>query len=132
MSKLFSILILIFLTGTLLASGYIFTDCAANPETNRVEITWVTVSEEKVHEFIILRGRDTDSYMELDRLSPKGPGSRYSYIDDEVMFRSVHVTYYKIRAVDENGNILEEQSLSVIPNVSGVFRTWGAIKAMFR
>lgn len=132
MSRLLALLITILLTGILLANGYIFTDSSADAQTNRVEISWTTVSEDKVAEFVILRGRDTDNYVEIARMAPKGPGSRYTYIDDEVMFRSLHVKYYKVRAIDENSNILEQQSLSAIPKVSGVFRTWGAIKAMFR
>jgi len=132
MSRLFSIVLVLTLMTSLLAGGYIFTECKAEGGTDRVEVRWITASEDKVKEFSILRGRDVDNLGEIHRLNAKGPGSQYAYTDDEVVFRSAHVIYYKVRAIDSNGNILEEETVSAIPNVSGVFRTWGTIKAMFK
>lgn len=130
--RFFFLIAVLTLSVPLFADGYIFTASGAKSETDRVILSWATASEEKVATFIILRGRDKDACTEIHRLNALGPGTQYSYVDREVMFRSVHVMYYKIRAVDANGNIMEEADLSVIPNVSGMFRTWGTIKAMFR
>ncbi len=133
MSKRLLTVILLTMATALMAGGYVFSESNARPGTDRVEISWITASEDNVKQFVVFRGRETDSMVELGRINTRGPGSQYLFVDNEVMFKSTHITYYKVRAVDGNGNIIEEsQTLSVIPNVSGVFRTWGAIKAMFR
>ena len=132
MSRIISTILILAFVSSLLAGGYIFTECTADGEADRVEVRWITASEDKVKEFAVLRGRDVDNLGEIHRMNATGPGSQYTYIDNEVVFRSAHVIYYKVRAIDANGNILEEESVSAIPNVSGVFRTWGTIKAMFK
>jgi len=110
----------------------IFSECSATPETNRVTLVWITKSETNIRYFSIVRSNDDNNYLELKRMIPKGPGYRYEFVDENVMFKSVSVVFYKIRAYDSSGNLLEETSLMVHPNISGIFRTWGAIKAMFR
>lgn len=132
MKRVLKILALIFPLFLYADSVNIFSECSAIPETNRVTITWVTESETTIRYFAVLRSNDDATYIELKRISPKGPGSRYEFVDENVMFKGVTVLFYKVRALDETGKIIQESSLIVHPNISGIFRTWGAIKAMFR
>jgi hypothetical protein len=110
----------------------IFSECSAVPETDRVTLNWVTKSETNIRYFSIVRSSNDINYVEIKKLAPKGPGNRYEYVDENVMFKGVSVVFYKIRALDSSGNMLEETSLRAHPNISGIYRTWGAIKAMFR
>ncbi len=117
------------------ASAYaiaVFSEVNADPDTDKVTISWMTQSETGVKYFKILRSNDDKTYISLERVNPEGPGTRYEYVDENVMFEEISVVFYKIRAIDQNGQKIDESSLIVHPQISGMFRTWGAIKAMFR
>jgi hypothetical protein len=131
MRKVLSVLIIIiFLTSAYAAS--VFSECTAVPQTDRVTITWITKSETGIKQFAILRSNDDVNFIELKKINPKGPGTSYEFIDENVMFKDASVLFYKVRAIAVNGSVLDESSMIVHPNISGIFRTWGAIKAMFR
>ncbi len=110
----------------------IFSEVTAVPGTNQVHLSWVTKSETNIRQFVILRSNDDKHYVEIKRLAAKGPGTRYEYVDQNVMFKDISPLFYKIRALDRAGNIMDESSLFVHPQISGIFRTWGTIKALFR
>jgi len=131
MKRFLTLLILITFVSSAIAAN-IFTEVKASPGTNRVTLSWLTKTENGVSKFVILRSNDDVSYIELDRINPKGPGSRYEYVDTNVIFKGVSPLYYKIRAVGSNNKFVDESSLFVLPNVNSIFRTWGTIKAMFR
>lgn len=127
--------VLLFITIVFITSLYaasIFSECNAIPETDRVIITWITKEESGLKHFVILRSNDDRNYIELSKVNPQGPGTRYEYVDDNVMFKDASVKFYRVRAVANNGQVLDESSLIVHPNISGIFRTWGAIKNLFR
>ncbi len=126
------IIIIVFFSVTSAESEIIFSEVKATPGTNRVTLSWVTKTENGVSKFVILRSTDDLTYLELDKLNPKGPGTRYEYVDANVIFKGVSPLYYKIRAVGSNNKSIDESSLFVLPNVNSIFRTWGTIKAMFR
>jgi hypothetical protein len=112
---------------------FIFSEYSAVAENNRVTVTWVTKAENDVRQFVILRSRDDRNFVELKRINVQGPGTFYTYVDENVMFKDVTRMFYKIQAIDQNNKVKEEShSLIAHPNVSGIFRTWGAIKALFR
>jgi len=128
---------LLFITAILvslaLASDKVFTEYNAQPDANRVLISWITSDESLVKHFIIKRSQNDSDYIELQVINKKGPGTRYEYYDNEVLFKNNGVVFYKILAVKNDGTVLiSSESMMVHPNISGIFRTWGAIKAMFR
>ena len=110
----------------------VFSEVSAVPNTNRVVITWVTKSETGVQRFVIARSNDDKTYISLKRISAKGPGTEYEYVDVNVMFNDFSALFYKVKALDAGGQVVDETSMIVHPNISGIFRTWGAIKALFR
>ena len=128
---LFTFLVIV---STLIASDErIFTEYSATPQHNQVKITWTTVSEIDVYKFIILRSSDGNSFTILAEINSKGPGTNYSYIDSEVLFKDASAKFYKIKAVKQNGHQVDMTSAMLVhPNISGIKRTWGAIKALFR
>ena len=127
-----SIFVILLLISTLLA-GTIFEEYSATPETNKVTIKWRTTSEAEVVKYTIMRSMDDQSFAEVTAISAKGQGNDYTFIDENVIFKSSQTFFYKIRAIRSDNSVIEEtQSLIVNPNISGIYRTWGAIKAMFR
>ncbi len=133
MRRFLSFFIIITFVSSLLATSFVFKEYSAVPESNQVTITWQTKSETGVNQFIILRSNDDKTFIELTKMNAKGPGISYEYIDKNVMFKGSSALFYKIKAVREDGQMIEEtESMMVVPNLSGVYRTWGAIKALFR
>jgi hypothetical protein len=132
-NTILTILALIFLFSWAYAN-FIFLEYSATPSTNSVVIEWVTKSETGVNRFAILRSPDDENFREIGSVVAKNVGSNYSYTDDNVVFKESQTFFYKLRALKEDGTIVEEteQSLIVHPNISGIYRTWGAIKAMFQ
>lgn len=110
----------------------IFSEVNVAPSKNRVVLNWVTKSETGIKNFVILRSSDDALYIAISKKSAKGPGTRYEYVDQSVMFKDFSALFYKIQAVDASGQTVEETSVIAHPNISGIFRTWGAIKALFR
>lgn len=132
MRRLLLSLVIFFSVYSLGFASNVFVECSAVPSSNQVKITWITQSEEGVSYFAVLRSTNDAQYIELARLNPKGAGSQYEFTDKNVMFKDISVFFYKIRAMDKNGKPLDETSLIVHPSISDIYRTWGAIKAMFR
>ena len=127
------IIIFLLITCTLLFAGSVFVESSATPQDNKVSITWRTEAEKDGDQFQVLRSYDDNTFVEIGAINKKGDGSDYEYIDDSVIFKGSQTFFYKIRAVKSNGTMLDEtESLIVNPNLSGIYRTWGAIKAMFR
>ncbi|MBD3224432.1 MAG: hypothetical protein GF313_06870 [Caldithrix sp.] len=126
------IVITVFLFFSVAVASTVFTEVSAEPGTDRVTIAWTTKSETNIKHFSVHRSNDDKNYIQLDKINPQGPGTRYNYIDENVMFEDTSVLFYKVKAIDINGQVLDESSMLVHPNISGMFRTWGAIKAMFR
>jgi hypothetical protein len=120
----------------LIASVYgatVFSESSATPATNNVTVNWTTISEESVSRFIVLRSTDDRLFAEIGSVNVQGTGVEYKFVDNNVVFKGSQTFFYKIRAVNTSGGTIDEtQSLMVNPNISGMFRTWGAIKLMFR
>lgn len=132
MQKALSIILILLLVSSLYAS-YVFSEYSAAPQTDRVIISWTTKNETNIKNFIVLRSNDDRTFIKLKTINPKGPGTQYTYIDENVMFKDASALFYKVKAVGRNGQALEESDAMIVhPNISGIFRTWGAIKAMFR
>jgi len=129
--RLFSIIFL-GISFSLLYGTFIFSEYAATPETNRVSITWKTATESGVAQFILLRSPDDANFIQIHAIDSRGEASDYKYIDEEVFFKDNQTFFYKIRALGSDNSIIEEtQSLWVNPNISGIFKTWGTLKAIF-
>ena len=104
--------------------------------SNSVNITlhWITDDETNVNHFEIERSLGPDpSFTWIASVTPKGP-SLYEYIDNTAFKKVTTVYQYRIRIVfnDPNTNPVYVGPVSVTHSVSGVRRTWGSIKAMFR
>ncbi len=127
-------LILIVLISIVIAGGAVlFSEYSAQPEANKVRISWITTKENGVKSFIIKRSADNKQFTTLVNIKAEGPGYRYEYVDQDVRFQGTNVLYYKIAAVSPTGEVIAETgTMNVLPNISGIFRTWGAIKAVFR
>ncbi|MFA6597173.1 MAG: hypothetical protein WCS69_05560 [Ignavibacteriaceae bacterium] len=121
-----------FLSISSLIGGVLYDFITARNVGENILVEWKTSEETNVKEFIVERCTPQSDYVALETIKPKGSNSYYSFLDQnaykvtDVMFK------YRIKIVDNNNAVSTTQEVSVSHNISGVKRTWGSIKAMFR
>jgi hypothetical protein len=129
----FLVIMVVCLSMLAYAGLFIFSEYSAMPANNQVTVSWVTKSETGINKFLIMRSSDDKFFSEVGSRLARGSAGSYSFTDENVIFKEQQTFFYKIRAVKSDNSVVEEtESLIVNPNISGIFRTWGAIKAMFR
>jgi len=129
--KFFQILLVLSIVGTSLAGAFM-EYFHARSEGENVKLEWKTGEESNLKNFIIERKTQQSAYVELSTISPNGDNSFYTYVDESVYKSSDYVFTYRLRIVDADQKISYSSEVSVSPSISGVKRTWGSIKAMFR
>jgi len=98
-----------------------------------ITLRWITEDETHVARFEVERRAATEGeFMSIGSLDAKGP-SLYEFVDYSALNKAVDVYQYRIKIIFSNGtNPIYTTTLTVSHTVSGVRRTWGSIKAMFR
>jgi len=131
--KFIAPIFLLFFAVSLAFANFIFLEYSATPSSNSVVVEWETKSESGVFRFIVLRSIDDQNFIEIGSVDVKEAGYKYSFTDDNVLFKDSQTFFYKLNAVrTDNSSVEETQSLIVHPNISGIYRTWGAIKELFK
>lgn len=129
--KLFQILLVLSIIGTSLAGAFM-EYFHARSEGENVKLEWKTGDESNLKNFVIERKTQQSSYIDISTINSKGSNSFYTYIDESIYKSSSYVFTYRLRIVDTDQKISYSSEVSVSPSISGVKRTWGSIKAMFR
>jgi hypothetical protein len=129
--KLFGILLI--LTATVFGGALIF-DFSAESRSDNILVKWKTTEESNLKNFVIQRKSANGSFIDVDAVQAKGNYSSYEYIDDEVFRTNDAVYIYRLKIVNKYNS--DDSYSAEIPvahaNVSGIKRTWGSIKALFR
>lgn len=100
-----------------------------------ITLKWFTILEDNLQVIEIYRKPASGGNFSLiASITPKGNNSSYTYIDNSAFKTSGHEYFYKLKFVSANSiESTESYAMRVDhSNVSGVKRTWGSIKAMFR
>jgi len=126
--------LLVFVGNSLLFGGAFIQEFLARSEDGNVILEWWTGQESNVKSFIVERKSGTSPFFQEigESVAPKGSNSYYQFIDESA-FKSTDSFYvYRIKILDEDGNVGHSREVGVSHTVSSVKRTWGSIKAMFR
>lgn len=128
--KLFGILLI--LTATVFGGALVF-DFSAESRSDNILVKWKTTEESNLKNFVIQRKSANGNFVDVDAVHAKGNYSSYEYIDDEVFRTNDAVYIYRLKIVDkDNSNSFSAEIPVAHANVSGIKRTWGSIKALFR
>lgn len=101
-------------------------------EGDDVRLEWKTGEEVNLENFKIERKTPQSSFVEISTIEPKGSNSYYTYLDQSAYKSNDMIFVYRLKIVDSNGQSSYSNEVTVSHSVSGVKRTWGSIKAMFR
>jgi hypothetical protein len=133
--RFLSILVCLFIIAHTIVLADIFKNNSlkASSDGSNVILQWVTEDETNVARFDVERRTGADgSFLPVASLDAKGVSS-YEFVDYSVFRKSTTVYEYRIKVVFlDNSNPVYTGPVSVSHTVSGVRRTWGSIKAMFR
>ncbi|MFH1196497.1 MAG: hypothetical protein V1720_12410 [bacterium] len=128
--KLFGLFLI--LTATIFGGALVF-DFTAESNSDNILIKWKTTEETNLKNFIIQRKTAKGNFIDVDAVQAKGSYSSYEYVDDEVFRTNDAVYIYRLKIVDkDNSNSFSAEIPVAHANVSGIKRTWGSIKALFR
>jgi hypothetical protein len=105
----------------------------ASSDGVNVTLHWITDDESNVARFDVERRSGTDgAFISIATVDPKGPSS-YEYIDNSAFRKTSTIYQYRVKISFTNtSNVVYSPILTVTHTVSGVRRTWGSIKSMFR
>lgn len=126
--KLFSIL---FVAGALHAGAFL-DYFYVRSEGENVRLEWKTSEEINLQDFIVQRRNLNSTFTEITNIKPKGSNSTYSFLDESAYKTNDLVFIYRLEILENNGTASYSSEVTISHNVSGVKRTWGSIKALFR
>lgn len=124
--------IIILLTVATIYAGTFLEYFHGRSEGEDVRLEWKTGEEVNLQNFKIERKTLQSSFVEIATIQPKGSNSYYFYLDQSAYKSTDMIFIYRLKIVDTNGQTSFSNEVTVSHNVSGVKRTWGSIKAMFR
>jgi len=103
-------------------------------ESDSILLEWKTGTEDNLNRFEIERSAsEPNNYVNIGSVMAIGSNSYYYYRDNTSMQNnSAPVYYYRLKIVDNNGNYVYSQTITVTHVISSVRDTWGSIKAIFR
>lgn len=119
---------------SLVAMQGVFNYVKAMPQGDEVSIQWQTSNEYGVQSFEIeRRSEDVNEFRRMGRIDARGAGSTYTYVDDGAFYKSngnKHFTY-RVKAI---GTSVQQYSptITITHDVSGVRKSWGMLKELFR
>ena len=123
---------IILVTTTALFAGTFLEYFQGRSEGEDVRLEWKTRDEINLQHFKIERKTPQSSFVEIATIQPKGSNSYYTYLDQSAYKPGDLLFVYRLKIVDTNGQVSYSNEVSISHSVSGVKRTWGSIKAMFR
>ena len=142
MKKAFIIFFLILSTSLvfLYATDNYLRSFRASSQNTDIVVEWETTNESQIKYFDIERSADNQIYQKIKTLDAKGKPSSYRYVDEEAFLKggedpiiqSAKIYSYRLKLVqyDQTSNYTE--TISVTHQTSGIRKTWGMIKELFR
>ena len=128
------IVVLILTLGTIASAQVVDPNTfkATNADAD-VIVSWKTIDETNVREFQIDRHSSDDPEYKLIGTIPATHLAMYSFRDQTAFRKTTSVYYYRLVIVyTDNTTQIGPGEASIDHTVSGVRRTWGSIKSMFR
>lgn len=105
-----------------------------------IVVEWKSAAEPDVTSYELERAGDDQVFRNVSTVTAKGSNQPYSYTDDEAFGKrdgtdgSVARNYftYRLKIVRADKSFVYSNTIGVNHNVSGIKKTWGMIKEMFR
>jgi len=136
------ILLLILVAATsLLYAADVLDSFTANSDGRVITLSWRSSDESQIKAFDIERSGSDQNFTLINTVQAKGYSYNYTYVDESAFMKGsdgnpipqAKSTYkYRIKIVAKDNSSFYSNTAVVAHNVSGIRRTWGMIKEMFR
>ena len=127
-----SYILVLLLVATAVLAGTFLEYFQGRSEGEDIRLEWKTREEVNLQHFKVERKTPQSSFVDITTIEPKGSNSYYTYLDQSAYKTDNMLFVYRLKIVDTSGQVAYSNEVSVSHSVSGVKRTWGSIKAMFR
>ena len=127
-----SYLFIVLLLSTAIFAGTFLEYFQGHSDGEDIRLEWKTQEELNLQHFKVERKTPQSSFVDIATIQPKGSNSYYNYLDQSAYKAENILFVYRLRIVDNSGQVSYSNEVSISHSVSGVKRTWGSIKAMFR
>ncbi len=125
--------LLIILTAGLLYAATELQYFTGKNESDTILLEWKTGIEDNLNRFEIERSASApNSFSNIGSITAIGNNSYYYFRDNAARSSSPTIYYYRLKLVDNSGNHVYSQTITVTHVISSVRDTWGSIKAIFR
>lgn len=116
-----------------LFAGAVILKFTGSSQNGNVVLKWEVGSESDLNHYSIERKTINGNFVELGNIKPTNSSS-YSYTDETAYKSSNSSIYvYRLKIVDNSNSATYSNEITVYNNgVSGIKKTWGSIKALFR
>lgn len=104
----------------------------ARSEGDNVKLEWKTGEEQDLKNFVVERKTINGNFVEIAYINAKGSNSYYTYVDESAHKSNDLIFVYRLKIVSNSNITSFSAEVSVSHSISGIKRTWGSIKAMFR
>lgn len=106
---------------------------SASSNGDNVFVTWQTLEETNLKHFIVQRSTQKyGTFTDIGIVLPE-KDMYYEFIDETAYKTSGTIYYYRVAIVETDGDVTYSDEVTVLhDNISGVKKTWGSIKALFR
>jgi len=131
--KIIGISVLILFFWNLVFGGVEIVTFTAKSQNGNVIIKWEVLNETNLKNYVIERKTVNGSFSEVASITPSGSSS-YQYTDETAYKSSLSSIYvYRLKIVDNSGNVSYSKEITIYnTGVSGMKKTWGSIKALFK
>lgn len=131
-NTLSKILLFLILIASVYAGAFI-QSITARSDGENIIVEWKTGEESStLSRFVVERKTPNNGFVEIGTVTPKGSNSFYTFVDNNIFKGNDYIFTYRLKIVDNNSQVSYSTEVSVSHSISGVKRTWGSIKAMFR
>lgn len=110
----------------------------AKSDGRSITVQWRTSVESNIRTFEVERSTDNKTFRFLKSVTATGSNSEYRFVDEEAFMKgdgenTQSTSYsYRLRIIGKDNSVSYSNQTNVSHAVSGVRRTWGMIKEMFR
>ena len=140
MNKYIIPLLLMLSFGLLYASDSVISYLNASSNGSNIKVEWRSSDENNVQKYEIERANKNKKFEYISEIDAKGFATSYSYSDDTALksvekeggLQSDNLYSYRIKIITKDKSSTYSNSINVVHSTSGVQRTWGMIKEMFR
>ncbi len=136
-----TILALLLSVTTLFAAEISLDYFTAKSDGKSITVSWKSSVERSVARYDIERAGSDGVFKHIGQLDARGAQAVYSYTDDDAFMKqndnnpslTQQTKYtYRLKYVGTDNSVTYSSPINVSHSVSGVRRTWGMIKEMFR